>query len=93
MWKCTGTGAFMVVQPSAKSCVRLHAGPRKLAASIQRSRGMTETEKLLNHAQEIARRAFDDPSEKTVMDLFDELRAERDRRAWEGSDAAGATVH
>ncbi|AZR83418.1 hypothetical protein [Bordetella pertussis] len=54
---------------------------------------MTETEKLLNHAQEIARRAFDDPSEKTVMDLFDELRAERDRRAWEGSDAAGATVH
>lgn len=53
----------------------------------------TETEKLLTTAQEIARRAFDDPSEKTVMDLFDELRTERDRRAWEGSDAAGATVH
>ena len=53
----------------------------------------TETEKLLTTAQEIARRAFDDPSEKTVMDLFDELRTERDRRAWEGSDAGGATVH
>ncbi|VTQ77833.1 Uncharacterised protein [Bordetella bronchiseptica] len=54
---------------------------------------MTETEKLLTTAQEIARRAFDDTSEKTVMDLFDELRAERDRRTWQGSDAAGATVH
>ncbi|MHA0354639.1 hypothetical protein [Bordetella bronchiseptica] len=54
---------------------------------------MTETEKLLLNAQNIARRAFADPSEKAVLDIFNELRAERDRRAWEGSDAAGATVH
>ena len=93
MWKCTGTGAFMVVQPSAKEL-------RAIARGAAQTGGIDTTEsrndrnrKLLNHAQEIARRAFDDPSEKTVMDLFDELRAERDRRAWEGSDAAGATVH
>ncbi|MFJ1021001.1 hypothetical protein [Bordetella bronchiseptica] len=54
---------------------------------------MTETEKLLLNAQNIARRAFADPSEKAVLDIFNELRAERDRRAWQGSDAAGATVH
>ena len=54
---------------------------------------MTETERLLETAQGIARRRFAEPSEKTVMDLFHELASERDRRAWEGSDSAGAVLH
>jgi len=54
---------------------------------------VTETEKLLNNAQDIARRAFVDPSEAAVMDLFRELCAERDRMAWATDDRAGATVH
>lgn len=54
---------------------------------------MTETEKLLTEAQAIARRRFVDPNEKTVMDLFQELCAERDRRAWESSSAVNAMVH
>lgn len=54
---------------------------------------MTETERLLENAQDIARRRFAEPSEKTVMDLFHELTSERDRRAWEGGNAAGATIH
>lgn len=54
---------------------------------------MTETEKLLNHAQDIARRSFVDPSEAAVMDLFRELCNERDRMAWATDDRAGAAVH
>jgi len=54
---------------------------------------MTETEKLLQHAQDIARRAFADPSEKAVLDIFDELRAERDRTAWATDGRDSATVH
>lgn len=54
---------------------------------------MTETEKLLNTAQDIARRTFADPSEKAVMDIFQELCAERDRTAWDSPQAVGATVH
>lgn len=49
---------------------------------------MTETEKLLNHAQDIARRTFVDPSEAAVMDLFRELCNERDRMAWATDDRA-----
>lgn len=54
---------------------------------------MTDTEKLLQNAQDIARRTFVDPSEAAVMAIFEELRAERDRIAWESAEAAGATVH
>lgn len=54
---------------------------------------LTETEKLLNHAQDIARRTFVDPSEAAVMDVFRELCAERDRTAWAKDDRVGATVH
>jgi len=54
---------------------------------------MTETEKLLQNVQDIARRAFVDPSEAAVMDLFRELCHERDRMAWATDDRAGATVH
>lgn len=54
---------------------------------------MTDTENLLKQAQEIACRRFLDPSEKTVMDLFQELCMERDRRAWDAPSATGAAVH
>ncbi|WP_182496269.1 hypothetical protein [Bordetella avium] len=46
---------------------------------------MSETEKLLETAQGIARRRFTDPSEKTVMELFQKLATERDRRALESA--------
>lgn len=54
---------------------------------------LTETEKLLNNAQDIARRAFVDPSEAAVLAIFDELRAERDRMAWATDGRESATVH
>lgn len=54
---------------------------------------MTDTEKLLQNAQDIARRTFVDPSEAAVMAIFEELRAERDRMAWAADDRVGATVH
>ena len=54
---------------------------------------MTETEKLLNNAQDIARRTFVDPSEAAVMDLFRELCNERDRMAWATDGRDSATVH
>ncbi|MCG7324305.1 MULTISPECIES: hypothetical protein [Achromobacter] len=54
---------------------------------------MTETEKLLISAQDLARRIFEDPSEKAVMDLFQELCAERDRMAWATDGRESATVH
>lgn len=56
-------------------------------------KNLTETEKLLIAAQDMARRTFVDPSEATVMAIFDELRAERDRMAWATDDRVGATVH
>lgn len=43
--------------------------------------GKTETENLLETAKEIARRAFNDPSEACVMDLFRRLCMEQDERA------------
>ncbi|WP_241132415.1 hypothetical protein [Achromobacter insuavis] len=54
---------------------------------------MTETEKLLITAQDLARRIFEEPSEKAVMDLFQELCAERDRMAWASEGHDSATVH
>lgn len=56
-------------------------------------KNLTETEKLLITAQDMARRTFVDPSEAAVLAIFEELRAERDRMAWESAEAAGATVH
>jgi len=54
---------------------------------------MTETEKLLRQAAEVAKRTFIDPTEQAVLRIFEELCAERDRMAWaiEGRDSA--TVH
>lgn len=54
---------------------------------------MTETEKLLISAQDLARRVFEDPSEKAVMDLFQELCAERDRVTWAMDGRENTTVH
>lgn len=54
---------------------------------------MTDTEKLLESAQDMARRRFADPSERTVMELFQALADERDRRALESAQAFCATVH
>lgn len=39
---------------------------------------MTSTEKLLREAREIAWRAFDEPTQETVMCLFQRLCDERD---------------
>ena len=55
-------------------------------------KNLTDTEKLLITAQDMARRTFVDPSEAAVMDLFRELCAERDRSAWATDDRVGATV-
>lgn len=54
---------------------------------------MSETEKLLINAQDLARRMFEAPSEKAVMDLFQELCAERNRLAWATDGRESATVH
>lgn len=54
---------------------------------------MTDTEKLLQNAQDIARRTFVDPSEAAVMDLFRELCNERDRMAWATDGRESASVH
>lgn len=54
---------------------------------------ITETEALLQTAQDIARRTFVDPSEAAVLAIFEELRIERDRMAWATDDRVGATVH
>lgn len=54
---------------------------------------LTETEKLLRHAEQIARRTFTEPSEQAVMAVFDALLTERDRMAWASDGREGATVH
>lgn len=54
---------------------------------------MSETEKLLITAQDLARRVFEAPSEKAVMDLFQELCAERDRMDWATAGRETATMH
>ncbi|MBR8654317.1 hypothetical protein KDH83_13525 [Achromobacter sp. Marseille-Q0513] len=56
-------------------------------------KNLTDTEKLLITAQDMARRTFVDPSEAAVMDLFRELCAERDRMAWATEGRESATVH
>ncbi|RIQ09832.1 hypothetical protein D0846_17510, partial [Bordetella avium] len=58
-----------------------------------RSANMSETEKLLNAAADMAKRRFIDPSESAVMDLFRELCAERERTAYDEPEHVGATLH
>lgn len=69
------------------------SAPERGAAHTGGMKKLTETEKLLNHAQDIARRTFVDPSEAAVMDLFRELCNERDRMAWATDDRVGVAVH
>ncbi|WP_454676474.1 hypothetical protein [Achromobacter marplatensis] len=57
------------------------------------SNHLTETEQLLINAQEIAARRFTSPSERAVMDIFDELRAERDRTTWATEERESAIQH
>ncbi|WP_287820120.1 hypothetical protein [Achromobacter sp.] len=54
---------------------------------------MSETEKLLKSAADIAKRTFVDPSESAVLEIFKELCAERDRMAWATDGRDSATVH
>lgn len=54
---------------------------------------MTETETLLSKAQDIALRAFEDPSESAVMDIFRRLCCEQDEaRMSQGVEGYGV-VH
>ncbi|HBJ68364.1 hypothetical protein [Alcaligenes phenolicus] len=41
---------------------------------------MTETEKILTQAEDIARRTFEEPTQQTVMQLFARLCDEQDTR-------------
>lgn len=51
---------------------------------------MTETETLLSRAQDIALRAFDEPSESAVMDIFRRLCCELDEaRMAQGTEEHG----
>lgn len=54
---------------------------------------MTETEKLLKTARDIAGRHMKDPSESAVMDLFRELCAERERMDWAMEVQSSAGLH
>ncbi|MFY1862031.1 hypothetical protein ACOTB5_29400 [Achromobacter xylosoxidans] len=54
---------------------------------------MSETEKLLKNAADVAKRTFIDPSEAAVMEIFKELCAERDRMEWASEGREQATVH
>lgn len=55
---------------------------------------MTETEKLLNTAADIAKRRFIDPSESTVMDLFRRLCEEADAARYQDEEIShGQTLH
>lgn len=55
---------------------------------------MTETEKLLTAAQDLALRAFEAPNQETVMELFRRLCDEEDRRKYETEEAIlGVTLH
>lgn len=54
---------------------------------------MTKTEELLREAREIAWRAFQDPSQETIMEVFVRLCDERDRMAWATEGRESATVH
>ncbi|WP_394065400.1 hypothetical protein [Alcaligenes sp. WGS1538] len=49
---------------------------------------MTQTEKILTQAEDIARRTFENPSQRTVMQLFARLCDEQDMRAVEVEEHA-----
>ncbi|AZW22939.1 hypothetical protein [Bordetella bronchiseptica] len=51
---------------------------------------MTETESLLSKAQDIALRAFEQPTESAVMDIFRRLCVEADEARMQSDAYAGA---
>lgn len=53
-------------------------GQTGITPQLDKERKMTETETLLSQAQDIALRAFDEPSESAVMDIFRRLCCEQD---------------
>lgn len=54
---------------------------------------MKKTEDLLREAREIARRAFQEPTQETVMHLFARLCDEQDLRGPDAATADTATIH
>ncbi|WP_286938924.1 hypothetical protein [Achromobacter sp. UBA4530] len=54
---------------------------------------ITETERLLIQAQEIATRRLETASENAVLNIFKELCEERDRTAWAVDGRECATMH
>ena len=54
---------------------------------------MTETEKLLTEAQDLALRAFDSPTQETVMELMRRLCDEADRQRYETPEADDRVLH
>ncbi|WP_198952935.1 MULTISPECIES: hypothetical protein [unclassified Achromobacter] len=54
---------------------------------------MSDTEKLLEQAQDMARRAFEEPGEETVMRLFTRLCDEADMRKYAAPAGDGETLH
>ncbi|WP_182835611.1 hypothetical protein [Bordetella avium] len=55
---------------------------------------MSETEKLLNAAADMAKRRFIDPSENAVMDLFRRLCEEADAARYQDEEIShGQTIH
>jgi hypothetical protein len=54
---------------------------------------VTETEKLLTEAQDLALRAFESPTQETVMELMRRLCDEADRLRYETPDADDRVLH
>jgi hypothetical protein len=56
-------------------------------------KNVTETETLLSQAQDIALRAFEDPTESAVMDIFRRLCCEQDEARLSRDMAGHGVVH
>lgn len=54
---------------------------------------MTKTEELLREAREIAWRAFQDPSQETIMEVFVRLCDERNQPPADCATTAPVTIH
>ena len=54
---------------------------------------MSETEKLLSEAKSLAERAFDAPSQETVMELMRRLCDEADRQRYEAIEPDNRVLH
>lgn len=54
---------------------------------------MSETEKLLTRARDLALRAFESPGQETVMEIFRRLCDEEDRRKYEAPELDDRVLH